>query len=95
MSRDVHEHITVWVKVHVDIGIASMVGRLNQMIGVYTSSSCQGTIGEGGAEPYGPFVAVYWEDETARHRIEAEYDLTIEGDSFGTARPRAQSSDEL
>ena len=56
MSRDVHEQMDVWVRLPVDVGIASMVARLNRMDGVYTSSSCQGTIGESGAEPYGPFV---------------------------------------
>ena len=60
-----HKTVSVQVWVDVDEGIASFVSALNRISGVRTHSSCQGTLGEGGAEPYGPYVVVSWDNATA------------------------------
>ena len=50
-----HQLKTVPVQVWGDVneGIAETVKYLNTIPGVRTYASCQGIIGEGGAEPYG------------------------------------------
>ncbi len=55
--------ITVWVDV--DDGVADFVILLNKIPGIRTHTSCQGTLGEGGAEPYPPYVMVSWVDDDA------------------------------
>jgi hypothetical protein len=55
-----HETRQVMVKVEVDVGIASMVEELQKIEGVWTDSSCQGTIGEGGPHPYRAYVMCHW-----------------------------------
>ena len=61
--------VRVWVDV--DKKIADSVKWLNRLKGVRTFTSCQGTIGEGGANPYSPYVMAYvpplWEKEVAKH----------------------------
>ena len=56
----VHKTVPLPVWVDVDEGISSAVAFLNTLPGVRTFTSCQGTIGEGGAEPYRPFIYAYW-----------------------------------
>jgi hypothetical protein len=60
MSRKPHETRTVWVKVDADVGIARMVEELNEIRGVRTDTSCQGTLGEGGPHPYRAYVRCHW-----------------------------------
>lgn len=57
-----HKTVPVQVTVDVDESIASAVQHLNSIPGIRTYASCQGTVGEGGAEPYRAFVLTYWPD---------------------------------
>jgi hypothetical protein len=65
----VHPTRAVRVWVDVDEGIADFVLLLNEIPGVRTEASCQGTIGEGGAAPYDAHVMVTWADDEARARL--------------------------
>jgi hypothetical protein len=83
-----HKTIPVQVWVDVDLGIAHMVECLNTTPGVRTHASCQGTLGEGGAEPYGPYVEVSWQNETALKRLKATYEVEIKGENWGHLHPK-------
>jgi hypothetical protein len=85
-TRPPHETTQVKVWVEVDVGIAGFVRHLNTLPGVRTYSCCQGTIGEGGAEPYPAYVSVSWLHERARRSLES-YGLTVEGVAHGIVRP--------
>jgi hypothetical protein len=65
-----------------------MVRALNNIPGVTTFASCQGTIGEGGAEPYRPYVMASW-DASALGRLTTDYDVEPLGEAWGYVRPRA------
>ena len=80
----------VWVDV--DVGIADCVRSLNSIPGVRTHASCQGTLGEGGPAPYRAQVMVTWEDDAALARLQAEFDLNIEGDHWGYVHPREKAT---
>lgn len=77
-----HKTQVVMVKVDVDCGIASMVRALQKITGVRTLSSCQGTIGEGGAHPYSPQVMCSW-TAAAFKILRAKYDITLPAGSNG------------
>lgn len=64
--RPVHETRVVRVKVEADVPIADFVEELNEIHGVYTDASCQGTIGEGGPHPYRAYVMCHWSDEALK-----------------------------
>ena len=83
-----HQLKTVPVQVWVDVdeGIAETVKYLNTIPGVRTYASCQGTIGEGGAEPYGPQVMVSWAGGTLA-RLAREFDLELLGECLAYVRP--------
>ena len=66
------EPVAVWVDV--DEGIADAVAYLNSLRGVRTFASCQGTIGEGGAEPYRPYVHAYWPQDV-QAQIEERFEI--------------------
>lgn len=85
-----HEHRQIRIEVYamVDVGIIEHVRRLNAMAGVLTHTSCEGD------ESYPPYVMVTWEDDAARARIVAEFDLTDEGDHWGYAHPRTSAPSE-
>ncbi len=93
MSTVVHKTVPIQVWADIDVGIVEMVKHLNTLEGVRTEASCQGTIGEGGAEPYGPQVLVTWSDDAARQRIAEHYHLTAEGTRWGYARPLLRLDD--
>lgn len=83
--RDIHTKTQpVMVVVDVDAGIASLVAKLNTIPHVRTHSSCQGTIGEGGAQPYGPYVDVSWQTPAAKKELEARFNLEVKGQAWGT-----------
>lgn len=84
----IHETIPILVWVDIDVGIVDFVRHLNTMPGIRTHSACQGTIGEGGQEPYAPFVMVSWLDDEARRSLEpfGLDDLSVE---FGYVHPPA------
>ena len=83
-----HETRAVRVWVDADLGIAEMVEALNLIEGVRTHASCQGTIGEGGPEQYGPYVQISWPDEAAFAAIQSKFAVEVEGDCWGCARPK-------
>lgn len=88
MGSVIHETVPVQVWIDVDMGIADVVRCLTEMPGIRCHSSCQGTIGEGGPEPYAAYVLVTWDDDEAYARLVAGYDVSIEGDHWGYAHPR-------
>jgi len=77
--------IKVWVDA--DIGIADLVEYLNMIPGVRTIYSCQGTIGEGGLNPYRPMVGVTWSDDEAWQHLRKEFDITVQGSHWGDIHP--------
>ena len=77
LARPIHQTVPVQVWADVDVGIADLVKYLNTIPGVRTHASCQGTIGEGGPEPYGPQVMVSWDRESSRVKLESEFDVRI------------------
>jgi hypothetical protein len=88
--RIMHQTEPVQVWADVDVGISAFVRYLNTIPGVRTHASCQGTIGEGGPEPYGPQVMVSWWTDDARKALE-QLGLTIEGECYGLVYPRESS----
>lgn len=90
------EHNTVPVQVWADVdeGIADLVRYLNTIPGVRTHASCQGTIGEGGAEPYGPQVLVSYHTEDAEMRLRREFDCTEVFMSTAYVHPRKSLTDQ-
>lgn len=84
----IHTTIPVQVWVDVDNGIADIVKHLQKIPGVRTHASCQGTIGEGGAAPYEPYVEVSWADQPTRDILQVMYHLEIKGLSWGHLRSK-------
>ncbi len=78
--------IQVWIDA--DLGIADLVEYLNTIPGVRTLYSCQGTIGEGGPNPYRAQVGVTWDDDETFARLFAEFDVTIQGNNWGDVHPK-------
>lgn len=76
MPEGNHAQRTVLVKVDVDEGIADLVLYLNTIEGVRTHASCQGTIGEGGPNPYRPQVMVTWDADGVFDRLAGEFDMS-------------------
>ena len=81
-----HQTIPIKVWVDVDVGIADFVLALNEIPGIRTHASCQGTFGEGGPEPYEPQVVVTWADEAALNRL-SHLRITRLGPNFGYVHP--------
>lgn len=71
-----HPRKTIMVYVDVDVGIADLVLYLNTIPGVRTHASCQGTIGEGGPNPYRPQVMVTWDSPETFKRLKREFDVS-------------------
>ena len=96
MEYVVHRTFEMRVWVYVDEGIADIVMYLNTIPGVHTTSCCQGTIGEGGAYPYAPYVMVTWATDAAEARLRREFDFDPElgGDHWGTLHPKAAEAAE-
>lgn len=82
-----HETVPVPVWVHVDVGIAPLVRRLTALRGVGTFSSCQGTIGEGGPDPYPAYVGVRWDNDEALAALRQYGIVTVSGDHWGYLVP--------
>lgn len=84
-----HQTVPIQVWVDVDVDVADTVLYLNTIPGVRTLASCQGTIGEGGAEPYRAQVMASWAPEaTERIHNEFDVDLTDSNGSWGYLRPK-------
>jgi hypothetical protein len=88
MGSVIHKTRPVRVWVDVDLGIAALVEQLNTIEGVRTHTSCQGSIGEGGPEPYGPYVKISWSDKETLELLQGTYDVEVEGECWGHLRPR-------
>jgi hypothetical protein len=92
MGNVVHETKRVLVWADVDAGIADLVCYLNAIPGVTTHSSCQGTIGEGGAKPYRPYVLVSF-GASALELLAAEFELSYvhseDDEGYCRVHPRA------
>ena len=94
-TRDIHmatRAVQVWVDA--DLGIADLVEYLNDIPGVRTHTSCQGTIGEGGAEPYSAYVECSWATTEAKERLAREFSLELKGNSHGTVRLKNLTPEE-
>lgn len=78
MGNIIHETRPVQVWADVDVGIVSMVERMNEIPGVRTHSSCQGTIGEGGVEPYRPYVMASWPDDATFKQLATKFEFDHE-----------------
>ena len=87
MPEGNHKTRAVQVWADIDEGIADMVVYLNTIDGVRTIASCQGTIGEGGPNPYRPQVMAAWTVE-AFERLRKEFDVTLLGDGWGNLHPK-------
>jgi hypothetical protein len=86
--REIHtKTVPVQVWVDVDVCIAAYVERLQTIPGVRTHASCQGTIGEGGAEPYPAYIEVSWMTPDAKAAL-GQFNLEVKGDGWGTVYPR-------
>jgi hypothetical protein len=83
-------HLTRPIKVwaDVDLEIAEMVEYLNTIPGLRTLASCQGTLGEGGENPYRPQVMCTWPPELFE-RLKDEFDVTVLGENWGYIHPIA------
>ena len=84
-----HQHKTVPVQVWADVdeGVAELVRYLNTIPGVRTHASCQGTLGEGGPEPYGPQVMISWNNDDVLDRIGREFSAELVGECLAYVRP--------
>lgn len=93
MGNVIHQTVPVQVWVNVDIGIADIVRELQEIPGVRTWSSCQGTIGEGGLEPYRAYVRLFWPDAATLALLQSRYDVEVESEKnqWGKVRPRSDS----
>ena len=79
--------VLVWADI--DIGIAPLVEYLNRdFAGVRTQASCQGTLGEGGPNPYPCYVMASWPKEREASLM-AEFDIELLGENWGYIRKRA------
>jgi hypothetical protein len=83
-----HETVPVHVWADIDVGIAAHVSWLNSLEGARTFTSCQGTIGEGGPEPYEPYITAWWPPEHDA-AIRERFHLIVEGNGWRTIRPKA------
>lgn len=84
-----HQTVPVLVWVDVDIAVAPIVRFLNGIPGIRTHSSCQGTIGEKGPAPYGPYVLISWRDDTALEEVSFHYEVRLAGDHLAYVSDRA------
>lgn len=82
-----HTSVPLQIWIDVDVNIADTVTYLNTIDGVRTHASCQGTIGEGGPNPYRAQVMCSWSQE-ALVRLKKEFDVNELGDGWGYVHPR-------
>lgn len=76
MPEGFHKQVPIQVWVDIDEGIVDLVRHLNTIPGVRTHASCQGTIGEGGPNPYRPQVMVTWDTAETFARLKSEFDMS-------------------
>jgi hypothetical protein len=90
MPHGNHKTVPVQVWADIDVAIVDVVKHLNTIEGVRTLASCQGTIGEGGPNPYRAQVMVTWANEEAHEILKREYELEELGVAWGYAHPREE-----
>lgn len=88
--RSAHPTVEMLVWVDVDAGIAQAVQALNLISGVRTYASCQGTLGEGGDQPYRAQVMASWPPE-ALPEIEKRFEIEVLGEGWGYLHPRSET----
>lgn len=88
----IHETRAVKVWVDCDLGIADLVEEINLIAGARTHTSCQGSIGEGGPEPYGPYIQVSWANEEVKKKLEQLGRVTVEGENHGVLHPCSEGA---
>jgi hypothetical protein len=89
-SRPSHKTLPVPVWADVDEGIAELVVYLNTIPGVRTIASCQGTIGEGGPNPYRAQIMATWPTEV-EERLRIDFEITELGENWGYIHPKSDS----
>jgi hypothetical protein len=89
-SHPSHKTLPVPVWADVDEGIAELVVYLNMIPGVRTIASCQGTIGEGGPNPYRAQVMATWPTEV-EERLRIDFEITELGENWGYIHPKLDS----
>jgi hypothetical protein len=85
--RGIHPSMPVLVWADIDTGCAEVVRYLNGIPGVRTLTSCQGTIGEGGPNPYRAYVMASWPPQL-EDRLSGEFDVELLGENWGYLRPK-------
>lgn len=90
MGNVIHKTIPIQVWVDIDEGIAEDVVWLNSLAGVRTFASCQGTIGEGGADPYPAEIMAWWPREH-EEAIRARFDFNRAGTGWTYLHPRRKT----
>jgi hypothetical protein len=91
MGNVAHETVPIKVWADVDRGIAWAIEYLNQIPGVRTFASCQGTIGEGGSEPYRALILASWPEE-ATETIEKHFEIGERLNGSAYLHPRDSST---
>lgn len=81
-----HKQVLIQVWAYVDEGIAELVEYLNSIPGITTHASCQGSIGEGGALPYDPYVMASWAIEN-EELLFSQFKVTPHGGNWGSISP--------
>ena|SRR5271157_4452979 len=79
-----HKTCPIQVWVDVDLEISDMVIYLNTIPGVRTYACCQGTLGEGGQNPYRPYVMALCDIPESFERLKSEFDIVVTNDSDGS-----------
>jgi hypothetical protein len=92
MPEGNHKTVPIQVWADIDEGIAETVKYLNTIPGVRTLASCQGTIGEGGPNPYRAQVMVTWDTEETFDRLSAEFDTSEVGNHWCYVHPRQEQT---
>lgn len=82
-----HPTVPVQVWADIDVGVRDLVIYLNTIPTVRTLTSCQGTFGAGGENPFGPQVMVRWSSAATLDLLQTEFDVEILGEAWGYVRP--------
>lgn len=69
-----------------DEGISDFVLMLNEIPGIRTLASCQGTLDEGGAAPYEAHVMISWDTDEALSKL-SNFKVFKLGDNYGYVYP--------
>lgn len=87
-----HKTRTIQVWVDVDEGIVDHVIYLNTIPGVRTLTSCEGTIGAGGENPYRGYAMCRWTPK-ALIQLRTEFEVGVLGNDWGRVYPKGLAHD--